>query len=286
MRDATVLPLLMSIIKIDYTVMLKRLTTILFTALFTQGSNAQMEKIDTDRPDQTESAFIVPKKWIQAEIGFLNQSDRYWTTDRKEFYYEYPTLLLKYGVSKCFELRLINTYSGDKYWASSTSDPVSRYYYKHGFSTFQLGGKLNFLQEKGLRPKTSLIAHYDFAGLRTTDYDTIDGINFRFTMQHTISHTISLSYNLGMRWDRFGDPPAYVYTIAPGFNIGERWYAYLEFFGTATKKYQPENSIDAGIAFYVSDNVKLDASIGHGISKNAPNNYLGIGMSFRFKTGK
>ena len=35
---------------------------------------AQIEKIDTDRPDQTESAATVPKKWVQFEFGLNAQT--------------------------------------------------------------------------------------------------------------------------------------------------------------------------------------------------------------------
>ena len=38
------------------------------------NSFAQVEKIDTDRPDQTESAVLVPKKWVQLEMGFSVQT--------------------------------------------------------------------------------------------------------------------------------------------------------------------------------------------------------------------
>ena len=46
----------------------------LFIFLATCGGSAygQLEKIDTDRPDQTESAFTVPKNWLQFEAGFTS----------------------------------------------------------------------------------------------------------------------------------------------------------------------------------------------------------------------
>ena len=87
-----------------------------------------------------------------------------------------------------------------------------------------------------------------------------------------------------MRWDYFGYPPAYVYTFAPGFNISEKWYAYIEIFGSIWKNEKPENSIDAGIAYYINNDLKVDASAGFGISKEAPDNYFSVGASFRFKT--
>ena len=38
------------------------------TLLGISTASAQMEKIDTDRPDQTESPAVIPKKWIQLEM--------------------------------------------------------------------------------------------------------------------------------------------------------------------------------------------------------------------------
>lgn len=240
----------------------------------------QTDKIDTDRPDQTESAVTVPKKWMQFEIGFSKQGDKY-QPNSKVYEYQYPTLLTKYGLTKHFELRLITTYGSDKgIWNNVVIDK------DNGFQSVQLGGKVNFFDEKGLRPKTSLIAHYDFSRLRSMYKDTIDGLNFRFTMQHTLSKKISLGYNLGMEWERFGHPPAYIYTLAPGMDLCDNWYAYIELFGFIFKNQKPQHSFDAGVAYYVLPNLKLDLSAGLGISKEAPDWYVAIGGSFRFKTGK
>ena len=74
------------------------------TLLGISTASAQMEKIDTDRPDQTESPAITPKKWIQLEMGFTMQQNN---KTEKEFLL--PTLLSKYGISKKVEFRLITT---------------------------------------------------------------------------------------------------------------------------------------------------------------------------------
>ncbi len=241
---------------------------------------AQIDKIDTDRPDQTESPFTIPKKWMQFEMGFLKQSDKYNSLSARDFSFQHPTLLSKYGVSKCAELRLITEYASAKY------KTIAGYSKPGGISSVQLGGKINFFGEKGFRPKISLIAHYDFGSLRTFYYDSIDGANFRFSMQNTLSKTIALGYNIGIQWDRFGSTPAFIYTFAPGFNITEKWYTYIEAFGFIYKDDTPEHSIDGGVAYYVNDNFKLDISGGFGINKKAPDNYFAIGASFRFKTIK
>ena len=253
------------------------LTAVLSLVFFV--SQAQVEKIDTDRPDQTESPYTVPKKWIQFEMGFGREKDKP-DADFKTIFSQYPTLLTKYGLGKRLELRLITEFAGLK---EETQNGTSRH---SGLHSVQLGGKVNLFNEKGLRPRTSLIAHYDLARLRKWYRDSVDGFNFRFTMQNSISKTVGLGYNIGMEWDRFGSPPAFIYTVAPGFNISDKWYAYIEMFGSVWKNESPEHSIDGGIAYYITDNFKVDISAGLGINKKAPDNYFAIGGSFRFKTGK
>lgn len=64
--------------------------------------SAAQDPIDTDRPDQTESAYTVPKHWLQFETGFNFQKN---ATDNYEFLN--PTLLSKYGLTRKIEFRVI-----------------------------------------------------------------------------------------------------------------------------------------------------------------------------------
>ena len=242
---------------------------------------AQGDKIETDRPGETNTPTTVTKKWIQFETGFSMQIEKHYLK-LKDYFIQHPALLSKYGIGTRLELRLITDL------ATIKEENVNGTTLRTGITNVQLGGKVNFLKEKGLRPKTSLIAHYNFRRLRTLYKDTIDGANFRFAMLHTLSKTISVGYNIGMNWNRFGSPPAYIYTFSPKFNINEKWFAYVEVFGSfrKPKKYNPENNIGAGFAYYVNDNFKIDASAGFGLSKEAPDKFYTIGASFRFKTGK
>jgi hypothetical protein len=247
--------------------------------LATSTATAQLEKIDTDRPDQTESVFIVPRKYVQVEIGFV--------TEKQNIYFHNftaPTILSKYGLSKKTELRLITQYEASNSKLYMVGETVIT-------TPLQLGFKTALWEEKGLLPKTSFIFH---TALQDIDYSGQNGstttkeiaCNYRLTLQNTITKNIGLGYNIGMEWERMSEAPAYVYTIATGFNLGEKWYAYVEAFGAFIKKEKPDNNLDAGIAYYVSDNFKLDLSGGIGISENAPPNYFSVGASFRFKTGK
>jgi Putative MetA-pathway of phenol degradation len=238
--------------------------------------HAQVEKIDTDRPDQTESAVTVPKKWFQFELGFGKQVN---SPNENEF--QHPTLLSKYGLGKRIELRLITTVQTNTY--ITVVDKVK----ETGLSPVEVGAKIALWEEKKMRPKTSLLFHVAIPELASKKFKA-DKLapNFRFSMQHTVSDLVGLGYNLGAEWDGFRNDPTWVYTFAPGFNISEKWYAYAEVFGSISKESKPEHNADAGVAYFVNRNFKIDLSSGFGISKEAPDWYIAVGASFRFKAGK
>ena len=68
---------------------------IFLLTLMVRISFAQEGKIETDRPDQTETPFLTPKNWIQLEAGFNIQQNI-----KNSFEYLSPTLLSKIGISK------------------------------------------------------------------------------------------------------------------------------------------------------------------------------------------
>ena len=252
---------------------------LLSLALFCTAAlcQAQVEKIDTDRPDQTESAVTVPKKWLQFEFGFGKQA-----TNTNENEFQHPTLLSKYGITKRIEFRLITTLTT----ITDFSNPASKASYS-GLSPVEIGTKIALWEEKKFIPKTSLLFHVTIPKLASKKFKANKlAPNFRFSMQHSVSKLIGIGYNLGAEWDGFSDEATWIYTFAPGFNISEKWYGYVEAFGFVSKKNKPEHNLDGGVAYYINRDFKVDLSSGFGISKEAPDWYVAIGASFRFKTGK
>jgi hypothetical protein len=249
---------------------------LLFTGiLFFNCLHAQLEKIDTDRPDQTESAVTVPKHYFQAEFGF-NKENLF----EKNYDLIHPTALLKYGL-KNFEFRLEATFRSS--YEHLIPDPK----WSKGLDPIVIGFKAALWEEKKILPKTSLIVHLGIPALASKIFKTDHPApSFRFTMQNSITDNIGLGYNLGAEWDGFTSIPTWIYTFAPGFTLGEKWYAYLETFGFIRKGERPQHNFDAGIAYYISNDVKVDVSGGIGISKAAPKNYVAVGCSFRFTTKK
>lgn len=241
--------------------------------LFTfNSSDAQIERIDTDRPDQTESAHTVPRHYFQAEIGFNKEN-----TFHDNFDLVHPTALLKYGFKR-WELRVETTVRSSYEQLIPNSKRIT------GVEPVEIGFKVALWEEKKWIPKTSFIGHLGFPALASKPFRP-DHVapSFRFTMQNTLAKKIALGYNVGAMWDGFTNTPLWLYTFGPGFEIGEKWYAYVEAFGFIHKSLPAQHNLDAGIAYYINDNIKVDVSSGFGISESAPKNYIALGVSFRIK---
>ena len=238
---------------------------------------SQIEKIDTDRPDQSESAGTVPKYWIQEEIGFSLQKN----AKEGDYEYAYPSILSKYGLGKKIELRLITTLQS----YSSRAIPKGRIN-EAGILPIEVGTKINLWEEKKWLPKTSLLFHLGFPTLASKKFATANiAPRFRFALQKSISSFAALSCNLGAEWDGSGNSePAYIYTLSPGFDLSEKWYAYVEIFGSFHKYESPEHTLAGGLAWYAHNDLKLDVSGGFGISDAAPLYYAAAGISFRINT--
>ena len=239
------------------------------------ASFAQMEKIDADRPDQTDGPVIVPKKWIQLEMGLSMEQN-----DRSKNEYFLPTLLTRYGISKKIELRL--TTSVKRYLYTSAAGSST---YMFGLDPIQIGAKITLREEKKWMPKMGVIVNMGIPGLASKNLN-LDKFasSYTLSMQNTLTSNIGLGYNFGVQWDGYSNKPSWNYTFSPVFNLSEKWDGYIEVFGSVVKGEAAQHNIDVGLAYYVSNNSKIDISSGLGISKESPDWYIAIGASFRFKT--
>jgi hypothetical protein len=232
------------------------------------------EKIETDRPDQTETPFIIPKKYLQAEFGFSSENYKNNVTQ-----FIHPTTLLKYGISNRIELRLEATYLSREEMlipqpkTATLLEPV------------EIGTKIRFFEEKGLLPKTSVLVHFGMPFIADKQYHS-DPVNFsvRMAMQNSLSENVALGYNFGVEGGG-SEETSYIYTISSGFNLGSKWYSYIEAFGSFFNGYS-ENNLDGGFAYFTSKNTKIDLSAGFGLGNAPLKHYVAVGFSLRLPTGK
>lgn len=235
---------------------------------FCQEQETENVPISTDRPDQTETADLVPKGMFQMENGFSYEQADASTSEMIT-----PSTLIKYGINDNFELRLIVEYSTVDTDMTSAS----------GFKPILLGFKVKVAEEYGIIPKTSFIGHLSIPKLATKEFQNeFYAPEFRFVMQNTLSDRFKLGYNLGAEWDGDTAEPSFIYTLSLAFGLTDKFGAFVESYGFAPQKDLAEHCIDGGLTYLLSDNFMIDASGGFGVSDNAPDYFVSAGFSFRF----
>ncbi len=233
---------------------------------------AETPELVTDRPDQTESAEIVPQGFVQTELGFAD-------ADAAD---AFAAGLVRIGLSRRVELRV----ALDEAFLEGPEEAVD----------VSLGAKFRVVDEKGRRPAIAAIAALN-RRVGDSALPVSDGFrpSFRFAFGHTLGERLSLGYNAGVSWDetvRFVGMPAvpdkqlesrFLWTVALGIAGPERIGFFLEAFGDTglSDDGSAETALDGGVTFLIRPNVQLDLYVGAGISDAAPDWLAGAGVSFR-----
>lgn len=248
-------------------------------------SGRRVPELITDRPDQTESSVTVPPGYAQLEMG--------WTFTRDDEVgsrietHQFPSTLVRIGLLKWMEVRL-----GWTGYAWEDFHDASRKTRLRGSGDTEIGVKLHLRSEseKGFWPEIALLAgtsvpsgNHNFT-TRRADPST------RFSFSHTLSDRVGLGYNLGMSWESELNESGkrvtlsnYLYTLALGVSITNRWGGFVEFFGDipASAQGKPANSFDGGFTYLLRSNLQVDVFSGVGLSRAADDWFVGAGLSLR-----
>ncbi|MFM9076507.1 MAG: hypothetical protein ACKORJ_13235, partial [Bacteroidota bacterium] len=213
---------------------------------------------------QAECASVVRAGYVQAEAGF--NVNRFDTGNEWIF----PTLLAKYGIANKLELRYISV-------LKSTGGAVT-------YQPDAAGVKVFLFDEKGSRPRATVIAQYHFDDTKrdNSEYNRKQHSvgELMFTFQNNFSERSGIGYNFGPEFHSDGSTE-WVYRVTPGWNISEHDFLYVEAFGRFARA-RSELWADGGVARYLTDDLKVDVSAGvnlQGLSET----YVALGISWRFR---
>lgn len=231
------------------------------------SASAQVEEIQADRPDQTESPYTVPARHLQIESGISYEKEG------EGYVVSHPSTLIKWGMAKSFELGLVAEIITVK-----ENEGSSR-----GLTPLTIRFRKNLVKEKGIIPITSFIGYLTFPTLSSKKFrSTFYAPAFRFTMEHTLSTKVSLGYNLGAEWDGEKTIPTYIYTLTTGIDLTSKMGSFVEVYGYLNKDLPADHRFDCGLTYLIKKNVLFDMS--GGISLTERNSYyVGTGFSFRLK---
>jgi hypothetical protein len=250
---------------------------LLSVLLFFSFIHSKAQELVTDRPDQTESAEVVPLRMLQAETGFMLGGDSNGETKSQSL--AYNSTLFRYGLLKNMELRLGFEYLGDKTRIINT-DSVNT---TSGFAPLYTGLKIKVRDEEGWRPSVAFIGALVLPFTAAGSYKPGNtGAEMILAFSNTLTDHLSLGYNLGAIWDGKTAAPHYLYSVSLGINISEKMDAFVESYGNIPANGDVQNLADAGLTLKVKPDFQLDLSSGIGITRNAPDYFISFGFTYRF----
>jgi len=203
---------------------------------------------------------------LQIESGILvayEGSNAYVSSDRQLLL---PTNLLRYGLTKGIELRLLSQFETQR-----ISDKNLQ-----GISDLEIGTKIQILQDESKNAEIAFLSHLVFP----TGTEELTGGSFgiinKFCMSYPLTDDIGLGYNVGLNY--LGEGIDLTYSLALGTSLNDKVGVYIEPYGELTKFEDFVLNFDAGFTYLANDNLQFDFSFGTGVSHKM--NYISVGCSW------
>jgi hypothetical protein len=254
-------------------------------------ATAREEPLATDRPDFTEASSVVGLGIVQMESGYTfvyRDDDRDGTITKV---HSTPEMLWRIGIHEDVELRLVWNYLWERSrLRSAVASP-------EGGEDFTFGAKFALLEERGLIPEAALILDCTIesgaSAFRTEDADVGSNLLYSWTLPQDWSLAGSSGLSTatedipvagGLLTNRDGHVVMHQ-SVAVGVPLCDAMGMYLEYFGLYTlgrNSNFPENYVDGGFTFLLSNDIQLDVRAGKGLNDHASDFFSGVGLSVRF----
>lgn len=251
-------------------VVVRSFAVLLFLFIGIISIRAQDPILITDRPDQTESAFVVAKGSLQWETGFI-----YERASKRVNNYSYNTSLFRYGLMEILELRLGVDFLGRQISGNNLSSSTS------GFGPFTLGVKTLIVEQGEGIPQLAFLGTLVLPQTGKNEFENDHlGADLLFALEYTLQENMSLGANLGLVWsgeEGEGNAMGY-FTTAIGVSLNDRLGGFAELYGYL-REGKNDYRWDTGITYKVTETFQVDCSGGIGLNSIAPDYFISFGFS-------
>lgn len=253
--------------------------SVLLAALMLSTAVRSQDKIPeliTDRPDQTESAVVVPVRSLQIETGFLMQNNE--TDLTVERLFSYNTTLLRYGLLHRLELRLGLDLLSERVEIKNTDikDLTT------GTGPLLIQFKYQIAEERGWIPDIAFIGGASLPFMANKFFRMPRSAPaFRFALSHSLSGRLALGSNLGAEWDGESSSPGFYYSVVLNIKGTEKTGLFTEFYGLVREPGSRTHLFNAGLTYLVHQNLQFDLSGGAGLNETALDTFVSFGLSYR-----
>lgn len=236
--------------------------TLLLILFFCHCVSAQKASpINSDRPDQSDGTYTMPKNTFQLEAGC--------TLGKNINSYFLQTNMLRYGITKSTEIRILfdfGTVGSEK-----------------GIFAPGISVKQYLLPQKRWFPEISAVGYIRLPYLATDNFKTDSpAATFLLAFQNTITDQFSIGYNLGTTLDGDNAYNTWIVTASVAYQLTQKISFFLEYFSSFENILKPSSNIDTGVLWLLKDNFQIDLAIGTTITQDDKNRFVTTGISYSF----
>ncbi|HBH06596.1 MAG TPA: hypothetical protein DDX92_08345 [Flavobacteriales bacterium] len=253
--------------------MLKRFFIALF--LFPLVIEAQVQDvIITDRPSFSESAYVVPFRSLQFELGSQFRFSSFDSPKGERTSTDITALdaLVRYGLFRRFEVRVAGLlFNSIEFGENSFLNNAG------------LGFKYQPIYEKGLKPNLTLFAHWEWfrSDKPEANLDRMKVVN-KIAASWTILKKGGILVNLGTLYDYEGYlPNTNTLSTMFSYSFTNRFGAFAEYALVLPEEGDNVQFIDAGVTYLAKERLQFDAIYIHRLAGKSNYNELKVGISFR-----
>lgn len=216
----------------------------------------------TDRPDATESPNSLPTGFCQYEGGFLYSKDKGESKGIEKTVYN--TGLFRIGIIDNLELRLGYNVINER---QEFLDVTLRSIKSSGLDPMLFGFKTTIRQGKDGKADLGFMGHIYLPFTASKDFrPQTTAVDFRFSISHVLGAHSNIAYNIGAQWPADLSEMAYLYTLAYGLSLSDKWGVYLEVYGDLPENNASKHYWDTGFTYLLNNYIQLDATVGSGIT--------------------
>lgn len=252
---------------------------LLFLSVLPLMSQAQYaENIRSGRPGASIGPFTVGKQIFQIQTGgnFAKISYDYYTVSTS-----HVPVVMRFGLWERIEVNGLLAYSKLSQRGENTVTD-----HNEGLSAAQIGVRVNILDGRGSGLSMGLQSRLKLNVLSEEfDHDRA-AVNIILAMSHPLGKKLGVTANLGVDTpgdhasNPYGGKPTGLYTLNFGASLSKKILAFVETFGTYRQQ-EWNTQFDTGLAYLVSPDLQLDASVGYGKNQGVENTFIDFGLSWR-----
>lgn len=245
--------------------------------------------ISTDRPGFADTTYVMPRGRFNLELGYMYKEDsERGTRDR-----DHALAQTNFRIGLLDNLEIRTLWSGFS-MTESEFDTTSRWAGRHirasdhddGAGDMTLGLRTQLLENEGLAPDLTFLTDLSIpvGSSGKTAGDVVPDV--RLAYGWALTDKLRL-YGVGIAAVPVSEGERFFQAAGSAglcYAWTDRLVTFVEYYGIfpGGKDEDCSHNADGGFAFLLSDNCQLDFSAGVGLNEQAPDYFVGIGISFRW----